>query len=525
MKPRYTILSFNFGGYDILREPKVVDPQAEYIFVTDRPVKSSRWKVVIDPKLVNRHPVYSSYYVRYHPFEYASTDTVITVDASIQINDSLAPIVGEFLPHEYAVLLTNYRTDEMKMEQWLNNPPRISQEDAGRITAFVKKVQQENWRGSIGRAFIAQRNTPTVNRFNRHVWRYLLALGKYGVPNRQDEIIAHKLLNSYMGKMDLLAVSVQLIQSSYMTYCVHKTTRPVNPYKYFDQYYYLCNRPVSPVRFDRKVSYPRTYRFKTEAILLTKYMDVTDLVEWLEHHLNTVGFEHVHVMDNGPGNDLKGVCDSYNEAYEEDKVSYQKVYGHPRQYRLYDAYINGMSAAEWVMPIDDDEYLDIGDFNTVYDAICYYRSKFPHMMMLGVRWKHLFPKKFHTERTGNVLEYCTEENPELATKFMHLGDRGIKTIVNRYGEVHYEETWENPAGGHVPKHTCFLGAVMCDGTAVLGCGIPEGKTMDDERIRLLHCRYKGYSEWLKKSGECRTVCDSSPRPKPFEFNKILERLD
>jgi hypothetical protein len=32
------------------------------------------------------------------------------------------------------------------------------------------------------------------------------------------------------------------------------------------------------------------------------------------------------------------------------------------------------------------------------------------------------------------------ENPELARTFMHLGDRGIKTIVERYGEVHYEES-------------------------------------------------------------------------------------
>lgn len=525
MKPKYTVLSFNFGDYDILREPKKVDPEAEYVFVTDRPVQSRFWKVVIDTKLANRNPIYAAYYVRYHPFRYASTDTVIIVDASVQINDSLAQIAKECFEHDYTVMLTNYRTDEDKLDQWTKRQQRMTSYDADRITAFAKKLGMTNQKGSIGRAFIAQRKTTTVDRFNRHVWRYLLALGRYGIPNRQDEIVAHKLLREYLGTMDMFYVSIQILQSTYMTYCKHKTSMPVTAYNNYDQYYYLCGKPVSPVRFDKKINFPRHFSYKTEAILLTKYMDVTDLVEWLEHHLNTVGFEHVHVMDNGPGNDLKGVCDSYNEAYEEDKVSYQKVYGHPRQYRLYDAYINGMSAAEWVMPIDDDEYLDIGDFDTVYDAICYYRNKFPHMMMLGVRWKHLFPKKFHTERTGNVLEYCTEENPELATRFMHLGDRGIKTIVNRYGEVHYEETWENPAGGHVPKHTCFLGAVMCDGTAVLGCGIPEGKTLEDERIRLLHCRYKGYSDWMKKSGECRTVCDSYPREKPFEFNKILEQLD
>lgn len=519
MKPKYTVLSFNFGDYDIIREPKVTDPEAEYIFVTDKPAKSQHWKVIVDDKLANRNPIYSSYYVRYHPFEYASTDTVITVDASVQINDSLAPIVKEFLPHEYAVILTNYRTDEDKLTQWTVHLPRMSKEDADRVTAFVKKFNQTNWKGSIGRAFMAQRNTPTVNRFNRHVWRYLLALGQYGIPNRQDEIVAHKLLSQYIGKLDLFLVSIQLIQSTYMTYCAHKSQNPVTPYNNYDQYYYLCNLPVSPVRFDKRISFPRTYHCDTEAMLLTRYITPDDLREWLDHHLYKVQFGRVHVFDNTTTGNLKEVCDSYGP-----RVSYERVYGHPRQYRLYDSYVNCHSTARWVMPIDDDEFLWLDGFESVGKAIEYYKHKLPHMMMLGVRWKHLFPEKFHSERTGKVLDYCTVENPELATSFMPLGDRGIKTIVERYGEVHYEETWENPAGGHVPKHTCFYGAVMCDGSACLGCGVPEGTVLTDERIRLLHCRYKGYSDWKKKYAECKTVCDSSPRPKLFRFNEMLDTL-
>ena len=225
--------------------------------------------------------------------------------------------------------------------------------------------------------------------------------------------------------------------------------------------------------------------------------------------------------------DVQQVIAKYGE-----RVSYQKVYGHPRQYRLYDAYINNISSAEWVMPIDDDEYLDISDFGSVYEAIRYYENKLPHLMVLGIRWKHLFPRHFHSERSGKVLDYCTEENPELAKTFMYLGDTTVKCIVKRYGNVHYEETWENPAGGHVPKHTCFLGAAMCDGRAVMGCGIPDCPDhLEDEKIRLIHCRYKGYSDWMKKYGNneneknCRTVCDSYQRNKVFKFNELLPTLD
>ena len=57
--------------------------------------------------------------------------------------------------------------------------------------------------------------------------------------------------------------------------------------------------------------------------------------------------------------------------------------------------------------------------------------------------------------------------------------------------MHYEETWENPAGGHVPKHKCFYGALTCNGKTVVGCGLNKGSTVSDERIRLIHCRFRG----------------------------------
>ena len=517
MKPTYTVLSFCFGDYDILREPKVVDPNAEYVYVTDRQIKSTHWKVLVDTTLANKNPIYAAYYVRYNPFRYASTPNVILLDSSVQINDSLAPIAEECLAHDYTVMLTNYRTDEDKLKQW-TTVRGMKQDEADRVLKFIDKTGTRGQKGSIGRAFTAMKDTQAVRRFNRHVWRYLLALGQYGIPNRMDEVVAHKLIARYTDSIDFFYTSIQIVQSTFLTYCKHRSLNtPIPMYNNYDQYYSCCGNPVSPVRFDKGISFPRHYTYRTEAMLLTRYMEHRDLMEWLEWHLDRVGFDHVHVFDNSCR--MKTVCDCFG-----DRVSYQQVHGHPRQYRLYDAYVNGMSEAEWVMPINDDEYLDIGDFKSIGEALDYYREKLPHVMVLGIRWKHLFPESFRKEREGSVLEYCKAENPELAKKFMPLGDRGIKCIVRRYGEVHFEETWENPAGGHVPKHSCFYGAVMCDGSAVLGCGMAEGKTLEDERIRLLHCRYKGPEDWSKKKG-CRTVCDWGTREKRFEFDHLIDELN
>ena len=71
--PKYTIISYCFGNYDILREPEHVDPDAEYVYVTDKEIPSKNWKVIVDPVLSKKDPLYATYYVRHHPFEFAST--------------------------------------------------------------------------------------------------------------------------------------------------------------------------------------------------------------------------------------------------------------------------------------------------------------------------------------------------------------------------------------------------------------------------------------------------------------------
>jgi hypothetical protein len=254
---------------------------------------------------------------------------------------------------------------------------------------------------------------------------------------------------------------------------------------------------------------------------LTKYLNEQDLTEWLDHHINYCKFEHIQVFDNESNFDVKSICEKY------PNVDYELVTGEARQYKIYNDYIENHSKAKWIMPIDDDEYLTFSsEFNSIYEAITYYENKFPHMNMLAVRWKHLFPKKFHTERTGKVLDYCTEENPELAKTFMHLGDGTVKTIFKRYGKIYYEETCENPAGGHVPKNSTFYGALLSDGRTVTGCGIIEApKELNDEKIRLIHCRYKGYSEYKNKMNEVITVSDKNHHKKNWKFNKLLDTLD
>ena len=514
---RYTILSYNFNGYDKLREPLIHSSNADYIYITDYSMYSKNWNIGIDKNLVNKNPIYSSYYVRYHPFEYTDNDIVVVVDSSIKIKDSLDNIIQDFIDSnsDMTVMCTNYQNDETKIKFWKDKRQFNNVENLNTIDQFIKEQKQVNYKGSIGTAFSIYRKSAIS--FLENVWNKLIETDNYGVPNRFDEIVYHKLLNDT--ELKIYPLSIQIIQSSYMDYCQHNTDNLIPKYLNYDQYYYLNDKPVKPFRYDKNIRFPKEYRYNTEAILLTRYLNENDLREWLRHHLNVCKFDHIVVYDNESDYDVEKVCKEF------DNVDYEFVDGIPRQYKIYDEHFR-KSEAKWIMPIDDDEYLTFSEeFDTVYDAICYYENKFPHMNMLAVRWKHMFPVKFHTERTGKVLDYCTEENSKLAETFMYLGDRTVKTIVKNYGEIHYEETIENPDGGHVPKNSTFMGAVLFNGKAVLGCGVDRiPDDISDEKIRLLHCRYKGYGEYTEKMKHILTISDEKHNKKDWIFNKLLDFL-
>lgn len=268
----------------------------------------------------------------------------------------------------------------------------------------------------------------------------------------------------------------------------------------------------------------RPNKWKTEILLLTKYLNRADLDEWLNWHINVQGIEHVHIFDNNNTYDIRPVVEKYGAH-----VSYESIVEHPRQYDLYNRYISYQSEAEWVLAIDDDEYLDIDKtmFQNAYDMIVYYQHKFPDLKVLAMRWKHLFPKILHSERKGKVLDYCTENTKSLAL-LCGSGDRGVKSFVKRDSAVHYEESYENPSGGHVPKHRLASNGLLCDGTPITTVAMETERTIDDEHVRVLHCRYKGFSDWNAKyrnidsNRNCKRVCDRIARNKKVRLDSIID---
>jgi hypothetical protein len=319
--------------------------------------------------------------------------------------------------------------------------------------------------------------------------------------------------------------SMNLIQGDVFNCYQHKNDNK-RVFLFNKNKFWLKNQRVTPIMIGKQ--YQRTFEHDTECMCLTRYFSESEMKSWIDHHLS-IGFSHIHIFDNGCKFNCKEICNSYG-GY----VSYEFIEGNARHYKIFNDYVNSdRCKSEWIIPIDDDEYLTINPTvgTTVNDLINWFKNKFPNEHMYAIRWKHLFPKKFHSDPSGTILEYCTEENPTLASTFQRMGDRGIKTLVHRYGVIYYEETEENPCGGHVPKHNMSNGARLFNGEIITTCSCSHIPTDDNEPARLLHCRFKGYSSYKQKNQDIKdnNLCLDNTSgliyTRNYKFDDILETLD
>lgn len=252
-------------------------------------------------------------------------------------------------------------------------------------------------------------------------------------------------------------------------------------------------------------------------ILLTRFFNnSTDFHDWCNHHFS-LGINHIHIFDDCTKFNLEKECEKYG-----NKISYEKV-SEPQQYQLYNKYIKECDS-DYIMPIDDDEYLWISpDLGSIQSAIEYYTNKFGTIDVMGIRWLYKFPKEFHTERTCSVLEYCTEENDYLATRFSGYGNNIIKCLLRKETFIRYIDADESITSNHVPLSTNINGAILCDGNITTKQFVSD--KINDEKLRLIHCPYKGYSEYKAKQENHLTVSHKKQKQRHYDsFNVILDKL-
>lgn len=236
-EPKYTVLTYIFNGYEFPHEIMEKDPDAEYLLITDdEKLKSETWEVIYDEKLKSRTVLDRCNYVRFHPFEYAHTDTVVRLDSSIGIKKSLAPIIEAFRAGDYDRCLLIHPTrntfpDELAV--WVRDR-HYSQEVADRCLKMMKAWGYDfDEKGLFQGTFEIVRNTEVNRDINRMVYHLMKYTGGKDI-DRVDQHITTFVIHTQFTDLKIMPVSENLITmgSPYMQWYLHHSMVPIeNPKK------------------------------------------------------------------------------------------------------------------------------------------------------------------------------------------------------------------------------------------------------------------------------------------------------
>lgn len=236
---KYSVLTYIFGNSEILREAPI-DTEIEYICVTDnKELKSDSWKIIYDEDLKDMSALHASFYVRYHPFKYCSGEYCIRLDGSIQINKSLLPIFKQFEnSNKDMCVMTNSRAHNLLLEllHWIGFKPVLQKQLELYKDLNINILKQ----GSLQSPFSIVKNNDICTSCDALCWKWIQELSSLYKTVRPSQALMTAAVYKTEG-LDVMFVSEELIQSEYMQWCQHNSSKKrvshniLKHTKFFDQ--------------------------------------------------------------------------------------------------------------------------------------------------------------------------------------------------------------------------------------------------------------------------------------------------
>ena len=238
---------YNFNGYEQFREPDNVDPECEYVYVTDQNISSSTWNVINDSSLNGLSTFDKCYAVRFNLFNYVSTDVCMYIDASMRINDSLKPIYNQFVDSDMDLGLVIHDKNNVfdEYQIWLNERNYSYEQYLKCMAMFNAANYDPKYKGLYAGGFRIVKKTDMTEKLDTAVYTILKKLGTNGVIERLDQTIYSFVLNKwFMTQFKIMPIHTNIYKSRYLTWMCHGTSTP-----------HPCNLNVDydGYLFDRKV--------------------------------------------------------------------------------------------------------------------------------------------------------------------------------------------------------------------------------------------------------------------------------
>lgn len=227
---KYTIISYIFNNYENIREIEEKSPNAEYILITDDPkLKSKTWKIICNPKVLDKfnNPFDKCFYIRYHSFEFCSTDISITIDHSILIKRNLDKLVEAFLKKNvnfgFCADISTTNEGIRRCIKYFVKHRGYDKRSAFFQMEFLDKIGY-NKSGGIEAFLIIRKKSEQQKNLDDHVWNAICKSGVNGHVDRLDQTILTLFAFNYDND-EMFIFDRHIVYSSYLQWYIHKSNK------------------------------------------------------------------------------------------------------------------------------------------------------------------------------------------------------------------------------------------------------------------------------------------------------------